>query len=801
MERNMNVEKQSTGVTARTNPVPVEWRCPVSLGLAAILALSFVLGAVTPVDAQNTDSWKLTTGSMAMDGLRRHATVTKLLDGRVLIAGGNPPGAPDSASFSSAYVYDPTSETFTLTGPMTTGRTIHTATLLANGKVLLTGGWNGPTQQNIGSAELFDPATNTFAATGPLGTARSQHVATALQDGRVLITGGFVGPEATTSAEIYSPATGMFSATGSMTEQRNTHTGTLLNNGKVLIAGGVGDSPRLATAELYDPATGTFATTGTMNTARASHSATLLSTGKVLIFGGATTTQSKETYDPVTGTFPAGSFFTIGGPNLQWTTGTGFVGGFTPGAALIAGGNDGQIGWNSTPAAELDWSFQSELNGSVALSTPSPGQWGAGSARLGNGRVLVVGGGPDRGHLFCPDADFKNIELVPIADQTVAEGVQLTLTPKGTICDDETFDGFALTLGALDLPVGADFDGTTLTWTPGSAQAGTYLVTFVLQSCIEGCFLVDTKQVKIVVTEAITDTDGDGLRDADDNCPTVPNPNQNDSDNDGIGDACDPAPMPPAYNDKVTTTSTVAPPSNPAGFTTNPTEPILITGTVTFNPVTGTPYFAVRPTAFNLIPRVKLKGTNTLIPADRVPEGPFLVFGGPDSGLAEVTNAIVTLSAQVNLRDYYSKADSLPAGQYDVVLEYVNFARDPEVLNNLCSAPGGPTDCFDPAWVGIAAAAATTITVRDVNGALSLLDQLIAFVQGLGIAPNLGNSLNAKLQGARSSLLSGNTNTACNQLNAFVSQAQAQSGKALTPAQASVMISSANQIKTLLQCK
>jgi len=43
----------------------------------------------------------------------------------------------------------------------------------------------------------------------------------------------------------------------------------------------------------------------------------------------------------------------------------------------------------------------------------------------------------------------------------------------------------------------------------------------------------------------LPDVDSDGIPDADDNCPTFPNPNQKDTDKDGIGDVCDDTPLPP----------------------------------------------------------------------------------------------------------------------------------------------------------------------------------------------------------------------------------------------------------------
>lgn len=113
----------------------------------------------------------------------------------------------------------------------------------------------GPT-----SLLIAQPA-GTFNATGDMTKPRVGHTATLLADGTVLIVGGAIAPGAVlASAEFYDPRTATFNAIGDMTRPRSGHTATLLPDGKVLIAGGenmlAGSIPNgLASAELYDPAT------------------------------------------------------------------------------------------------------------------------------------------------------------------------------------------------------------------------------------------------------------------------------------------------------------------------------------------------------------------------------------------------------------------------------------------------------------------------------------------------------------------------------------------------------------------
>jgi hypothetical protein len=204
-----------------------------------------------------------------------------------LIVGGSDQGGGGSygTGFTSAEMYDPGGGVFSATGNMSEARFGHTATLLAEGKVLIVGGLASQSSNPTASAELYDPATELFSPTGMMTTPRTGHTATLLTDGRVLISGGssIINGQsgATSTAEIYDSRTGSFSLTGPMGTTRSWHTATLLPDGMVLVAGG--GSP---TAELYDPPTSVFSPTGSMETERSGHSATLLQNAMVLIAGG-----------------------------------------------------------------------------------------------------------------------------------------------------------------------------------------------------------------------------------------------------------------------------------------------------------------------------------------------------------------------------------------------------------------------------------------------------------------------------------------------------------------------------------
>lgn len=312
-----------------------------------------------------------------MTASRAAHTATLLPDGRVLITGG-------LTGLASTEIFDPATERFTPAGTLSVARAGHSATLLSNGKVLIAGGYNG---SYLASAEVYDPIAKSFTPASAMTAARSGHVATLLPNGKVLLAGGVgVGWTFLASAEVYDPATNTFTATGAMLAARESHTATLLTNGKVLIAGGHrGRRPSttiFSSAEIYHPVVGRFVAAGDMTRVRHKHEAVLLADGRVLILGGSDERDgdgayaSAEIYDPVRGNFTATGNMNSSRYKLQ---GTAVL--LSNGKVLVAGG--------ANRAEVFDPSRNTFSYAAGNMETP---RLFATATRLRNGQVLIVGG-------------------------------------------------------------------------------------------------------------------------------------------------------------------------------------------------------------------------------------------------------------------------------------------------------------------------------------------------------------------------------------------------------------------------
>jgi len=328
------------------------------------------------------------TGSLIQPRAYHHAVL--LDDGRILITEGesfyacpaDPTGTLGTCTqyplllheVPWAEIYDPTSGTFQAlpvsgrspssfqrAGLMNDSHRGGQILKMANGKVMVWGGWgdfmhsgydNSNPQNPFWSwnylvttiPDFFDPATSLFALISDQNipstpTGEPFSALASLPDGRVLIAGGLNPsvpppgqvsgpPAADVSTRIFDPNASTYIPGPSLTTPRCDHTATTLSDGRILIVGGATtfngpmdlasfdpipghywqDTP---TAEIYDPATGAITPTGSLNESRANHAAVLLPSGQVLIVGGwhytgngqHTYPHTTELYDPDTGIF------------------------------------------------------------------------------------------------------------------------------------------------------------------------------------------------------------------------------------------------------------------------------------------------------------------------------------------------------------------------------------------------------------------------------------------------------------------------------------------------------------------
>ncbi|WP_437572060.1 kelch repeat-containing protein [Sorangium sp. So ce542] len=339
-----------------------------------------------------------------MSVARGHHTATRLLDGRVLIAGGQPlhSGVISDEAHASAALYDPATGAWTAAASMGSARSQHAATLLSNGDVFVHGA--ASYLPSATTAEIYRPALDVWTAVAPAPIPRVDFEATLLPDGNVLVTGGYsrhpVQPaEALSSCAIYDPALDVWSAASPMSDIRGHHVATPLQDGKVLAIGAFS----AAAAEIYDPATDAWTPGAPLLANHAEYTATLLPGGEVLVtdIPRAPPQADAEVYSPATGAWTAA-------PSRGWTF-DGSVSGqaTTPlpdGRALVSGGVElvapacGTVTcWEMSPPAYASFFWSTDVY------DPATNTWSLGpeinvprsehsATLLLDGTVLVAGG-------------------------------------------------------------------------------------------------------------------------------------------------------------------------------------------------------------------------------------------------------------------------------------------------------------------------------------------------------------------------------------------------------------------------
>ena len=350
----------------------------------AVRVLAFIVVACAIVgvrDARSQSVWMHVAG---MATARYGHVAVRLLDGRVLVAGGY-----DGSYLNSAEIFDPRTNSWRPAGQMAAARYRATATLLSDGRVLVAGGSNATT--NHSSVDVFDPATNLWTTGPSMRVARSYHTATVLNDGRILITGGYTNGTTfgayTASSETYNPSTQTWTQLGNMRVAKVGHTAALLPDGRVIIAGGANYAQYEFTSDIFSPTSNTWSAGPNLCcTQRYSHVGTVLPDGRPLIAAGyyfSGYLASAEVYEATSNRWTAVSAMptarndlaAVTLPDGRWMA----IGGYRP---------------NPTNAVEvfnptlMQWTAITGMNSARATLT---------ATRLSDGRVLVVGGNSGSG--------------------------------------------------------------------------------------------------------------------------------------------------------------------------------------------------------------------------------------------------------------------------------------------------------------------------------------------------------------------------------------------------------------------
>lgn len=363
-------------------------------------------GADASTPAADPTRW---TKTGALAEARSSHTATRLLDGRVLVVGGED---ADGRMLASSEIFDPAAGAWSRGPAMPGPRSNHTATLLDDGRVLVVGGGlansvGAPSGESVrADALVFDPTSGAFTKTASPSVARAFHLAERLRDGRVLVAGGGANRSidvplagaggrteklavALADAELFDPKAGTWAAAPSLAKARYLAAGVALDDGRVLVVGGVDETQTsFATTEIFDPAAGAWQAGPLLSTGdRLRHAIAKLPDGRVVVAAGKKSNvaflTTAEIFDPAAGAWKAL-------PKLG-------VGRTSPALAVLPSGRlllSGGYACSATGCGALEDSSVYEPGGSTwkAFAAQANPRAVHTATTLADGRVLVAGG-------------------------------------------------------------------------------------------------------------------------------------------------------------------------------------------------------------------------------------------------------------------------------------------------------------------------------------------------------------------------------------------------------------------------
>jgi N-acetylneuraminic acid mutarotase len=237
-------------------------------GTAFDAAIAIVNSATSSAEIYNpaTGLW---SNAQAMPWKRTGVAAAVLPNGKVLVSTG---AGPDPilgiipSFFRTTALYTPGTNSWqSITQVPGNNRALPTVSKLANGQIMLSGGCQGNvstlTLNSLTDVHIFDPATENWAPAPyhPLPFGRTGHSATLLTNGALVVSGGASGdvlfPTVTTDVSAYDGFT--WTSIGSLNHERAFHYAALTEDAqRIFLYGGIesgGISALIPTCELFGP--------------------------------------------------------------------------------------------------------------------------------------------------------------------------------------------------------------------------------------------------------------------------------------------------------------------------------------------------------------------------------------------------------------------------------------------------------------------------------------------------------------------------------------------------------------------